>query len=88
MARRVRRVAVGVGLAIALFAGGAFTAPPARSVRPRRPDIILVVTDDQRSGTLGWLPVVNNYVMRHGVRFSRAMVPTSLCCPSRASLLR
>jgi N-acetylglucosamine-6-sulfatase len=56
-------------------------------VTPRRPDIILLVTDDQRRGTLDWLPVVNNYIVRHGIRFSRAMVPTSLCCPSRASLL-
>jgi arylsulfatase A-like enzyme len=33
------------------------------------------------------MPVLQNYIARHGVRYSRAMVPTSVCCPSRASLL-
>ncbi|HWL90315.1 MAG TPA: sulfatase [Actinomycetota bacterium] len=87
MARTGQRVGISFALTIVLLVGGAFTAPPAHPARPGRPDIIVVVTDDQRRGTLGWLPEVNNYFVRHGVRFSRAMVPTSLCCPSRASLL-
>jgi len=62
-------------------------ASPVRAARPRRPDIILIVTDDQRHGTIRWLPTANRYVSAHGVRFSRAMVSTSLCCPSRSSLL-
>jgi len=87
LARSVRRVAVGVGLTIAFLGSGGIAAPPARSALPKRPDIVLVVTDDQHRGTLGWMPAVNNYFVRHGIRFSRAMVPTSVCCPSRASLL-
>lgn len=87
MARSARRVTVGVGLTVALLGGSGMVAPAARSAVPRRPDIVLIVTDDQRIGTLGWMPVLQNYIARHGVRFSRAMEPTSLCCPSRASLL-
>jgi N-acetylglucosamine-6-sulfatase len=86
MGRPARRVSLRLGLTIVLLGAGATAAPPARSALPGRPDIILIVTDDQRVGTLGWLPTLNNYVVRHGVRFSRAMVPTSVCCPSRASL--
>ncbi len=55
--------------------------------RPTRPDIILIVTDDARYGTLPWMPHVWNGIVRRGERFSEAMVPTSVCCPSRASLL-
>jgi N-acetylglucosamine-6-sulfatase len=84
--RSARRVAVVVGLTIVLLGGGSITAPPARSARPSRPDVVVIVTDDQRVGTLGWMPVLQHYIARHGVRFSRAMVPTSVCCPSRASL--
>ena len=87
MARPAQRVAVCAGLTIALCTGGSIVAPSARAAVPRRPDIILIVTDDQHRGTLGWLPALNDYFVRHGIRFSRAMVPTSLCCPSRASLL-
>jgi N-acetylglucosamine-6-sulfatase len=57
------------------------------STRPIRPDIIFILTDDERARTLRWMPHVWNQVVRKGVNFSNAMVPTSVCCPSRASLL-
>jgi arylsulfatase A-like enzyme len=75
-----------VCLSLGLLGTAGLGARPA-GARPTRPDVIVVVTDDQRIGTLGWMPVVKDYITRRGVRFSRAMVPTSLCCPSRASLL-
>jgi N-acetylglucosamine-6-sulfatase len=87
VARPGRRIAIGAGLALALVGGWGITAPPARAALPGRPDIIVIVTDDQRRATLRWMPTVHNYMSRHGIRFSRAMVPTSVCCPSRASLL-
>jgi arylsulfatase A-like enzyme len=87
MAPTARRVAIVVWLALAMMGVGSGVSSPARAARPHRPDVIVIVTDDQRIGTVGWMPVVSNYIKRHGVRFSRAMVPTSLCCPSRASLL-
>lgn len=57
------------------------------ATRPSRPDIIVVLTDDERRGTLRWMPSVWNQVVRRGTRYPNAMVPTSNCCPSRASLL-
>jgi N-acetylglucosamine-6-sulfatase len=80
------RVTIVALLALAVLGVGGLRPQPAYA-RPSRPDVIVVVTDDQRIGTLGWMPVLQNYIARHGVFFSRAMVPTSLCCPSRASLL-
>lgn len=56
-------------------------------VRPGRPDIIVILTDDERRGTLRWMPSVWNQVVRRGIRYPNAMVPTSVCCPSRASIL-
>jgi arylsulfatase A-like enzyme len=86
VAPRARLVAIVVSLALVMLGIDGLRTRPARAL-PRRPDVIVIVTDDQRLGTLGWMPVLRNYITRHGVRFSRAMVPTSLCCPSRASLL-
>ncbi len=87
MARSAQRVAVTTALTIGLLGGGSIIAPSARAARPSRPDIIVVITDDQHIGTLAWMPVLKDYIARRGIRFSRAMVPTSVCCPSRASLL-
>jgi N-acetylglucosamine-6-sulfatase len=53
----------------------------------RRPDIVLIVTDDQRFDTVRWMPIVQRRLVRRGVTFTNAMVPTPTCCPSRSSLL-
>ena len=47
----------------------------------------MILTDDERRGTLRWMPSVWNQVVRKGTRYPNAMVPTSVCCPSRASIL-
>jgi arylsulfatase A-like enzyme len=54
---------------------------------PLRPNIVLVNTDDQRADTLAYMPAVMRDVVAEGVAFSESFVTTSLCCPSRASLL-
>jgi arylsulfatase A-like enzyme len=60
-------------------------AQPALAARP--PDIVLIVTDDQRVDTLPWMPIVQRRLVRRGVTFTNAMVPTPTCCPSRSSIL-
>jgi arylsulfatase A-like enzyme len=60
--------------------------PPA-GARPGRPDIVLVVLDDERVGTLHWMPTVMKQIVRKGKVFRNALIPTSTCCPSRASVL-
>ena len=60
-----------------------------------KPNIIFIVTDDQRIGTVDelndptggvWMPNVKNYFIDHGTKFTRAFVDTPECCPSRASI--
>jgi N-acetylglucosamine-6-sulfatase len=51
------------------------------------PNIVVIVTDDQHSGTLRWMPNVQRRLVRKGTTFTRAISPTPTCCPSRASLL-
>jgi len=52
-----------------------------------RPNIVLIVTDDQRWNTLWAMPNVRRDLVANGVTFTNAFVTTSLCCPSRASIL-
>ncbi len=49
-----------------------------------QPNIILVLTDDQRSDMLPYMPTVTQTA---GLSFENAYVTTSLCCPSRTSIL-
>jgi N-acetylglucosamine-6-sulfatase len=52
-----------------------------------RPSILLIVTDDQRWDTLWAMPEVQRSLVERGVNFSESFTTSSLCCPSRASIL-
>jgi N-acetylglucosamine-6-sulfatase len=59
-------------------AGGKPTLPP---------NIVLILTDDQRWDTLWAMPHVRELLADRGVEFTNAFVSNSLCCPSRTSIL-
>jgi len=52
-----------------------------------QPNIVMILTDDQRWDTLSYMPTVESELVDHGVTFSNAFVENPLCCPSRASFL-
>ena len=72
-------------LIVAAALPAAVVAPHARAAGRDLPDIVLVVTDDQRANTLQHMPLLHNLMIRRGVRFRSAFVPNPSCCPSRAS---
>ena len=51
------------------------------------PNIVLILTDDQRADTLGYMPIVQRTLGKHGVTFTNAYVSNPVCCPSRATIL-
>lgn len=51
------------------------------------PNVLLILTDDQRAGTEVAMPNVMSQIAGQGITYTQAFVPTSWCCPSRASLL-
>lgn len=52
-----------------------------------RPNVLLIVADDQRADALGeFMPVVEARIIGEGVNFTAARATTPLCGPSRASL--
>jgi arylsulfatase A-like enzyme len=65
------------GAAFALFASSASAAP----------NVVLVLTDDQRWDTLSAMPTVESELVGKGVTFTNAFVVNPLCCPSRATIL-
>ena len=68
-------------------------APAILSGQPRRRNIVFILVDDQRfdfAGALGhpWLKTPHmDRLIRGGTCFTNAFVTTSLCSPSRASIL-
>jgi N-acetylglucosamine-6-sulfatase len=90
--RKLPRPLVAVLLALAaltvpVLAGVSATAkaPPPPPVH--HPNVLLIVTDDQRWDTLWSMPVVQRELVDRGVTFSDTFVSNPLCCPSRASIL-
>src|SRR5919106_4630950 len=70
----------------ALFLG---TSSPraAHAQSAPRPNIVLILTDDQRYDSLARMPNVQNLLIRRGMSLDQAIVSNPLCCPSRATIL-
>src|SRR5687767_5202175 len=80
------------GIARALLITLALAVPAVPAGAPRaeadaRPNLVLIVTDDQWIGSIFHMPRVKSLLADKGVSFTRAVATTPLCCPSRASLL-
>jgi arylsulfatase A-like enzyme len=61
--------------------------PTPRGLRTSLPNIVLILTDDQRADTLRFMPNVQRLLVDQGIRFSNGYVVNPLCCPSRSSIL-
>jgi N-acetylglucosamine-6-sulfatase len=51
-----------------------------------RPDIVLIVTDDQAAHTMQYMPFTQALIGSRGVRFGQAFATTPTCSPSRSSI--
>jgi arylsulfatase A-like enzyme len=74
-------------LTVPVFAGVSATAKAPVPPPIQHPNVLLIVTDDQRWDTLWSMPIVQRELVDRGVTFSHAFVSNPLCCPSRASIL-
>ncbi len=88
-----RRAGLIVAGVLAMVLGLASSSQARELVGPEatvaRPNILVVVTDDQRIGTVTpqIMPNVYSQLVQHGVSFDNGFVTNSWCCPSRASIL-
>ena len=53
-----------------------------------KPNILFVLTDDLDAAAVEYMPQVKSLIAERGVSFSNYFVNISLCCPSRATILR
>lgn len=52
-----------------------------------RPNILIVITDDQRADSLPTMPAVRRWFGQGGTTYRNAFATTPLCCPARASIM-
>jgi N-acetylglucosamine-6-sulfatase len=69
-------------LVVPLSAGSATSSPSKSSARP---NVVFILTDDQRWDSIDQMPQLNGAA--EWARFSEAFVDEPQCCPSRASIL-
>lgn len=93
LAGPARRAAVAIVLSVGALAIAAAQPEPARP-RDSRPNVVLIVTDDQSPDSFPHDPPVMPQLQAmvedpadHWVSFPNAFLSTPLCCPSRASIL-
>ena len=71
-------------LVVAVLMGALGPAPAAANGRP---NVLVVLTDDQRlDGTMAVMPKTLQWFEDGGTRFNNAFATTPTCCPSRASI--
>src|SRR3954470_10129795 len=84
MEARVLALLVGV---LVLALAGVAQARPAGTGKDRRPNILVVMTDDQAAADVAQMPNVKRLLARRGTTFADAIDSFPLCCPARATFI-
>src|SRR5262245_6639488 len=71
----------------ALVGAATHASGAASPALPSRPNIVFILTDDQRWDELQYMPNVRSLLQDQGVTFSNGFVSNPLCCPARATIL-
>src|SRR5688572_8252189 len=76
-------------LLLLIFPANTLIACSSSQSTPRsdKPNIIIILTDDQPYHTMEHMPTVQSELVGTGITFNNAYATTPLCCPSRASIL-
>lgn len=90
-----RKALLGVGAALVVLAAIGVTLAVTRSSEPAgpdraadpRPNVVVIMTDDQTLESMRVLTDVNRLIGSEGVTFDDNVVSFPLCCPSRATYL-
>jgi N-acetylglucosamine-6-sulfatase len=67
---------------------GAGSGTAASSEPAKRPNVIMILTDDLDAASISHMPNLKSLIIEQGTTFENAFVTDPLCCPSRATILR
>lgn len=83
------KLALSLGATLAVL--GLITLAPVEDAQAKTddpPGIVLIQLDDASKADLEYMPKTRTVLQSQGTTFSNSYTPVSVCCPSRASLLR
>jgi N-acetylglucosamine-6-sulfatase len=84
----LRHAGVGVGLVAVVVALAGTGAPPASGApAPSRPNIVVLMSDDQTAASQAVMTKTNELIGSAGATFTNNFTNWPLCCPSRATFL-
>jgi N-acetylglucosamine-6-sulfatase len=95
--RKIVLVLASVVLAVGVISFGSYASSPpdideaqAQTVTTvsAKPNIVFILTDDMRKDDLKVMPKTKELLQSKGMTFENAFVSNSLCCPSRATIMR
>jgi N-acetylglucosamine-6-sulfatase len=81
------QIALALAAILALGLPAAAQARPARAAKDGRPNILVVMTDDQAAADVAHMPNVKRLLARRGTTFADAIDSFPLCCPARATFI-
>jgi arylsulfatase A-like enzyme len=85
--RRLRALLVLSGLVAAVASAASVPTSQARPRQPERLNVVVILSDDERTDGTSVMKNVQTLLADHGVTFTDYHVTSSLCGPSRASIL-
>ena len=77
----------GVGGAVVAAPERSPTAAPALAPSAARPNILVIMSDDQRADTVRCMPRMARSLGAQGTTFTHHFASTPLCCPARSTFL-
>jgi N-acetylglucosamine-6-sulfatase len=95
--RKIVLVLASVVLAVGVISFGSYASSPpdideaqAQTVTTvsAKPNIVFILTDDMHKDDLKVMPKTKELLQSKGMTFENAFVSNSLCCPSRATIMR
>ena len=86
MARSLGAAATVAGTLIALAAGGD-AEPAGAQGADARPNVVVIMSDDQTQDSMRYMPRVQSLIGARGATFPNSVINWPLCCPSRATFL-
>lgn len=70
-----------------LLGGTTGEVDAAKKPKPAQPNIVFILSDDQRADDMQWMRNTNRLISAKGTVLSRLLAPFPLCCPARMSLM-
>ncbi len=83
----LRRMAAALAVLLAGCAIALALAPGSSPALSKRPNVVLIMTDDQRFDELAAMPNTRRLLKAQGTSFSNSFVTFPLCCPSRTTFM-